>query len=347
MNICYLLESAELSGGVRVVFDQARALKKRGHTVVVRAARGDHKWYPHQIDIVYVSDLSADFNPEEPVQDVVIATFWTTVHHAMRLKSRQKFHLCQGYEGGFMEYADLRHEIEAVYRLPIAKLTIGKWLSDILENNFGKDTFTIYNIGQIVDLEIFRPLPASEKQFPQSISNQVKILIVGHFGMSVKGIRYALHAVKLLREKGVKVYLTRISPVNLITEESALTDIDEYHTHISPSDMNLIYQKNDLLLSPSLAQEGFGLPFAEALACGIPTVATAIPSHLAFSSIHDYTCFVPEKDPAAMADASLNIIEDSHLQKHLRDRGIEIVNNNFKSEDVAERLETLFYKASK
>lgn len=341
MKICYLLESTELSGGVRIVFDQARALQMKGHNVVVRALSGDHNWYPHKIVIDYVSDLLTDFKDKQ-TPDIVIATFWTTVTAAIKLKSKLTFHLCQGYEGSFMEYASLRSEIESVYRLPLAKITIGKWLSDILKNNFEKDNFTIYNIGQIVDLEIFRPLPANEKQFPQPISKQVKILIVGHFGMSVKGIPYALHAVKLLREKGIEVYLIRVSPVNLITEEISITQIDEYHTHISPLEMVKIYQKSDLFLSPSLAQEGFGLPFAEALACGIPTVATAIPSYLDFDTTHDYARFVPEKDPVAMANAALNIIKDSSLQKRLRDRGIEIINNNFRSDMVAERLETIF-----
>lgn len=341
MKICYFLESTELSGGVRVVFDQARALQSRGHHVIVRAISGDHSWYPHKIAIDYVSDLSSDFEDKQS-PDIVIATFWTTVKAAIKLKNTSTFHLCQGYEGSFMEYAALHPEIEAVYRLPIAKITIGKWLSAILESNFGKDSFTIHDVGQIVDIEIFRPLPVQ-----QPVSKQVRILIVGHFGMSVKGIPYALHAVKLLREKGIEVYLTRVSPVNLIAEESALTAIDEYHTHISTSEMVKVYQKNDLLLSPSLAQEGFGLPFAEALSCGIPTVATAIPSYLDFDPVHDYTCFVPEKDPVAMANAALNIVEDKPLQEHIRDRGIEVINKKFRSTFVAERLETIFRKALK
>lgn len=346
MKLCYLLESTELSGGVRIAFDQARALQSRGHHVLVRALSGDHSWYPHKIAIDYVSDLSSDFRDNQ-TPDIIIATFWTTVKAAIKLKSKLTFHLCQGYEGSFMEYAALRTNIEAVYRLPIAKITIGEWLSDILKENFGKDSFSIYNIGQIVDLEIFRPLPTSEKQLAQPVSRQVRILIVGHFGVSVKGIPYALHAVKLLRGKGIKVYLIRVSPGNLITEEASITLIDEYHTHISPSDMNEIYQKSDLLLSPSLTQEGFGLPFAEALACGIPTVATEIPSYLDFDPMHDYTCFVPEKDPAAMADAALKIIGDRHLQKHLRARGIEVINNNFRSGMVADRLEAIFHEALK
>lgn len=343
MNICYLLESTELSGGVRVVFDQARALKKRGHKVLIRAARGNHKWYPHQIDVAYVSDLSSDFNPGVPVQDVVIATFWTTVYQAMRLKSAQKFHLCQGYEGSSIEYSHSLLAIEEAYKVPIPKLTIGDWLSDRLVNIFGPDSFKIHNIGQIVDLELFTPSPLLR----QNSSRKVRTLVSGVFDADVKAIKYALNAIALLRKKKVGIQLIRVSPVNTAIKEQAITGIDQYYTHISPAQMTKIYHNCDMFIAPSLSHEGFGLPFAEALACGIPSVATAIPSHLSFDKIHDYACFVPEKDPAAMVNAALNIIEDRHLQKHLRNRGIEIVNKNFRSEDVAERLEVIFSNALK
>lgn len=57
LKICYLLESTNLSGGVRVVFDQTRVLRERGHEVKVRALFGDHMWYPYSVDVDYVSDL--------------------------------------------------------------------------------------------------------------------------------------------------------------------------------------------------------------------------------------------------------------------------------------------------
>lgn len=64
LKICYLLESTNLSGGVRVVFDQTRALRERGHEVKVRALFGDHMWYPYSVDVDYVSDLAS--NGERP-----------------------------------------------------------------------------------------------------------------------------------------------------------------------------------------------------------------------------------------------------------------------------------------
>ena len=65
IKICYLLESADLGGGVRVVFDQARTLSAIGHEVVIRACFGDHSWYPYPVNIRYVEKTDAWFIVKE------------------------------------------------------------------------------------------------------------------------------------------------------------------------------------------------------------------------------------------------------------------------------------------
>jgi len=342
MRICYLLESTELCGGVRVVFDQARALQKRGHRVIIRALRGDHRWYPYQVKVDYVPNFNSSTTLKP---DVVIATFWTTVHGAMELKGKITFHLCQGYEGDNPEYSHLRPLIEGAYRTPIPKLTIGKWVSNHLKELFGTENFEIYEIGQIIDLEIFKPLPSWIKKFSKIGSKKIKVLVIGPYEASVKGIYYALNAVRLLREMRENIHLIRVSTGNPSSEETAITHIDEYLRNILPTKLGKIYQKCDLFLASSLSYEGFGLPFAEALACGVPSVATAIPSHLSFDKNHDYALFVPEKDPVSIAEAAIKIIKDKQLRRTLRKRGLEVVNRNFRSDIIAERLESLFINA--
>ncbi|MDA8239742.1 MAG: glycosyltransferase family 4 protein [Nitrospiraceae bacterium] len=343
MNICYLLESTELCGGVRVVFDQARALEKKGHRVLIRSCRGDHRWYPHPVTVEYVSDLASPVSPQKTSPDVAIATFWTTVRAVMQLNASLKFHLCQGYEGDFQEYAPLRSEIEAVYRLPIPKITIGRWLSELLQQRFGKDSFKVFCVGQIVDIDIFRPISLWRRRLIRlKGGGEIKIIVVGLFECSFKGIPYALEAVSNIRQRGRDIYLIRVSPGAPSAGEAGITRIDEYHTHISPRDLVKIFHKSDLYLAPSLAQEGFGLPFAEALACGIPAVATAIPSYLGFDEKHDYACFVPEKNPLAMMEAAISVIDDRRLRARLGRRGPEVVHGKFRGEAVALNLESVF-----
>jgi len=343
MNIWYLLESTELCGGVRVVFDQARVLEKRGHTVTIKALRGNHQWYPYGVEIDYVTDFTDHSTKQKP--DVVIATFWTTVRPAMQLKSGLTFHFCQGYEGDITEYASIRSDIESVYRIPIPKITVGPWLSERLTEHFGQEAFRTFVVGQVVDLDFFKPPRPWEKRLEIMRTKKTSILLVGLFASSVKAVPDGLACVALLRAKGLDISLIRVSTGEPTEKELAYTAIDEYHTTIFPKEMLRIYHRSDLFLAPSLANEGFGLPFAEALACGVPSVATAIPSYLSFDSHHDYACFVPQHDPVAMAESAMKIIQDKRLQRVLRQRGPEVIRRNFKAEQVAEKLESVFIEA--
>jgi glycosyltransferase involved in cell wall biosynthesis len=343
MRICYLLESTELCGGVRVVFDQARALAQRGHQVSVRALRGKHEWYPYPLGVDYVSRLDQRF-PAGEGPDVTVGTFWTTVAPAVALGAPLTVHLCQGFEGALPEYDHVRHTIENAYRIPIPKITVGEWLVDRLKIEFGTETFPVFCVGQVVDTELFRPGTLLLRRLRGFFRPSYRILLIGLYESSCKAVADALHAVSIMRRQGEALRLIRVSTGHPSTEEISITQIDEYHTMISPREMSVLYRRAHLLLAPSLAGEGFGLPFAEALASGLPAVATAIPSHLSFSKRKDYACFVPEGDPEAMAAAARRILHDHALYRRLQEQGLSIVRSRFGAAEVSQRLEALFSK---
>ena len=341
MRICYLLETTELCGGVRVVFDQARALAQRGHQVSVRALKGEHSWYPYPVQVEYVSQLSQPFLTEP---DVVVGTFWTTIDPAIKIMAPLTVHLCQGYEGAFQEYSHIVRAIEAVYLIPIPKITIGEWLSDQLKAHFGAQMFPIFCIGQIVDTDLFHPSPYIWHRLWSFCRPPFRILIAGLYESSCKGVADALKAVAIMRQQGEPVYVIRVSTGKLSREEASITEIDEYHTMISPSAMASLYRRVHLFLAPSRKAEGFGLPFAEALASGLPVVATMIPSHLSFSRKKDYACFVPEADPEAMAQSASHVLHNRALRHSLQRRGPSVIRRRFRADEVARGLEAVFMR---
>jgi glycosyltransferase involved in cell wall biosynthesis len=85
-------------------------------------------------------------------------------------------------------------------------------------------------------------------------------------------------------------------------------------------DLLELYSAAQAFLFPTL-YEGFGLPALEAMACGLPVVAScrsAVPE-----VVGDAGFLVDPDDPDAFATATLRILEDGEVRERCRSRGIE------------------------
>lgn len=327
LRIVYLLEDTDLSGGVRVVLGQADALIARGHSVAIATKglplpwrRSDAKWL-HVDDFREIDRSSFDF---------VVASFWTTVPPAFEIAGPRAVHLCQGYEGTFTAYQDFRAEIEAVYRLPIPKLTVSPHLVETLRP-FGAD---VAHVGQIIDEEFFRSTTPP-------LADPPRVLLVGASQIDFKGIDVGYGAAAHARWNGARFELVRVSPWRPGSDEPVEELVGEFHAALETHEMVELVHSCDVFLGPSRADEGFGLPAAEALAAGIPAILTRIPSFLSFGEPNDYAIFVDEDDAEAMGDALIEVLCGEALRRKLTRRGRQIA-SRFEAARVAEQLENFF-----
>ncbi len=333
MHLCYLLEGTPLCGGVKVTFEQAEALQERGHRVEI-VSKGDRPdWYDLRVPFRRVSEFSPSLLPE---CDFLIGTFWTTVKPAVQAEKGQPVHLCQGYEGDTAAFAVDLPKIEATYRLSVLTLTYHEPLAQLLWRRFGKKAYTV---GQGINHTVFFPHEKGVSNTP------CRVLLVGPYEIDWKGVLDGLNALKVLKAT-VPLRVVRVSQLPFNEEEQQYGVVDEYHHRLLAHEMAALYRSCDILLGPSWAQEGFGLPVIEAMACGVPVAASDIPAFRSFAEGTEWALFFAERDVLGMQKAIRQLLANVELRARLRARGLEVA-KEYTFSRVAERIEHVLSAARK
>ena len=340
LRITYLFESTDLWGGNKVGFEQAEALSDAGYHITILSKDAGPIWYDLRLPVTRVSHFDAASIPES---DIIIGTFWPTVKAAYEACKGIAVHLCQGYEGGCKEYKAIRAAIDEVYSYRIPKLTVSHNLDKFLVEQFNAET---YYIGQMLNRDIFYPSHNSVfkkllKPLKRLGLDSYKILVIGPFEADVKNIPTALKGILLARKRlDHPLKLIRVSQFPLSSGEKEIMEPDSYHFHVPYRKMGKIYRDADVLISMSKEAEGFGLPPLEAMACGIPTILSRIPSHFSYDDPQDYAVFA-ESDPDLLSEVILSVFRNSEVRRRIVQRGL-LVAEKFTREAVVSRLTKAF-----
>jgi glycosyltransferase involved in cell wall biosynthesis len=104
------------------------------------------------------------------------------------------------------------------------------------------------------------------------------------------------------------------------------------------------YAEAEIAVVPSL-YEGFGFPAAEAMACGLPTIATtagALPEIIGENGRTGL--LIPPRDPYAIANAIKRLLADPDLRKRMGRAARERIINHFTWDEAAKKLEAVYQK---
>ena len=203
-----------------------------------------------------------------------------------------------------------------------------------------------------VDTRVFQPIQAHK----QKDSVMFSIYSVGTLH-EVKGQTYLIEACRLLEERGVKFSCHFIGDgpdLAVLSEQvkqAGLTDMVHFHGRCTHQEVVELLQDADVLVTPSVPtkdgrREGIPVVLMEAMASGLPVVATAISGipELVEDKLNGF--LTPAGDAPAIASALERLYNDPDLRQQFAQAGREKVIDEFDLYKNASTLARLFGEVS-
>ncbi len=350
MKINFLLpgHGEKPGGGTRVVYEYADGLARRNHEVsvihparleidapvrnrpakmwrfLIRKITGSYRpdrWFSFdaRVRLMWVSALHSRHIPPA---DVTVATACLTAEWLAGYPAEKgrPFYLIQGYE----TFSVSEKRLLATWRLPMQKIVVSRWLQRMVEEA-GESAACIPNG---IDFEALGIDVEIEKRSPFSIA------MMYHKAES-KGWEEGLAAFDRvrLRVPDLRVSLFGLEP------PGAVPDYISYYQNPSRNRLRRIYNEAAIFVAPSRV-EGWGLPPAEAMACGCAVAAADNGGHREFARHEETALLSPARDPAALAANILRLIKDEALRFRIARAGNDCIRNFTwdKSVDAFERV---------
>jgi len=322
------------SGGLRILYEHANRLSRRGHVVTV-VMPGRLAINPNGLDYLknavrYVQmKITGNYTPEKwlktdpsirlqcvpslserflPDGDVVIATAWQTaewVSQYSKAKGRG-FYFIQHLE----TWNGPRERVYATWKAPLRKIVPSKWLAEVARD-LGETAICIpYGL----DVDAFRIITPREQRHPAQ-------LMMLYHNAEWKGCDDGLEALSIVREREPDI---RAILFGVPARPETLPSWIEYHQSPSPAKLRELYNRAAIFVAPSRT-EGWGLTGCEALLCGAALVATDIDGHREFAFDGQTALTSPARSPRALAKNILRMIQDSKMRIRLAESGFEFV----------------------
>jgi glycosyltransferase involved in cell wall biosynthesis len=256
----------------------------------------------------------------------------STIHHPLSVDRRSSFARDRSLREalGTMEFHPVGMQAAVARRLDRVLTSSGASL-ELIARDFGVRRERLVNVWNGLDTELFRPDPGVARQAGE-------LLCVGRASDPTKGVRTAVEALALLPAPVRLTLVDDASPGNPVHDWAReLGCADRLHVTgpVANAELVRLYNRAAAVLVPS-RYEGFGLPAAEAMACGTPVVASAGGALAEIVRECGGGVLVPVGDAAALAKEVALLLEQPERRAALGARGRARVVERFAWPRVAE-----------
>jgi len=230
-------------------------------------------------------------------------------------------------------------------------VVVSEVLKEKLTNSLDIDSSRLLTIQNALDeSRLHKPTNDSLRKFRNKYclsENEIVVASIGHL-REVKGYFYLVKAINNLRRRfpNIRLFIAgRDSEEPEIVLKRDLLEVanDDFITFLGEYfDIPVLFGVSQIYVCSSL-REGFSLATIEAMASGVPVIATDCggPSDIIK---HGYNgLLVPVADPRAMSDAIAMILQDNGLAERLKHAAQIDVKDRYSLKDFVLRHEQLYF----
>jgi glycosyltransferase involved in cell wall biosynthesis len=265
-----------------------------------------------------------------------------TIHHPITVDRQQDYQAAQTLLQKFRVfrwYSFIRMQLQAAQAFPYI-ITVSEFTRSDIAKEFALDQTKFRVVHNGVNTEFFYPVQNDSR--PQNA-----LIATNSADTPLKGLQFLLEAVALVR-KNRPITLTVIGQpksggtIESLVSKLAIGDIVRFTGRIADSEFADYYANATIAVVPSL-YEGFGIPAVEAMACGVPLIATtggALPE-----VVGDAGLVVPAGDAPALAAAIVRLLDSPHERMAFAQAGLARVNSVFSWRKAAEKVVDVYREA--
>lgn len=358
MKITFVLANwVSLAGGVRSNAMLAYHLQKRGHQVFVVSPQKAQPTIRQQVSSFIKGEGlietkrkgSSHFDgldiprqvldhgspvtdADVPDADIVVACWWETAEWVANLSPSKgaKVYLIRHHE--VHDYLPVER-VKATYRLPLHKITISKWLVDLMGTEYGDHNVSL--VCNSIDPNKYYAPPRSKQATPT----------VGMLYKTIKwkGCDISLKAFKLAKQAIPDLQMIAFG-LEQPSSDLPLPPGTQYYQSPPQAKIKDIYAQCDVWLCGSWA-EGFHRPPLEAMACRCPIVSTEVggPIDRVINGVNGYLASLGDYKTLAEYLVKIITLSDTEWQK-MSDAAYTTA-MSYTWDDAAQLCEQAFHRA--
>ena len=177
--------------------------------------------------------------------------------------------------------------------------------------------------------------------------NPGQLITTASADVPLKGLDFTLKAIHSLKIDFPEIKLVVIGAprpgghTERLIQKLNLEAYIVYKTNLTKEEIAIEYARSNIAIVSSL-YEGFGFPVGEAMACGIPLIATNVASIPEITS--SFAELIPEKDSNSMEQAIRKIFFNPSKYQIRADVGRMHIIENFDWQKIAKQYESLIYQ---